>query len=600
MDKIIYGGDSETVRGKPNSFQFYSEDIACNDIIFVNESNALQKFIDWCNKRKRGMQHVIYVHNLAFDLIEFFWGCHEKLVAGNASDRRSGRTGNHSQNTYSTGQSGDFAFTVRGWSVHGVYGTPTFCRMSRGKDLSITIIDSFSYFRGSLAQAAQLYCPGLPKLSRPSQLGERRYTAKDNAFCAYAMRDAEIDYHIGLAVQELHNEFDLTQCVSIADMASRIFRHKYLGYTIPQPTDDIIAASLDSYHGGKNGFYTDAGWYESVNSLDISSAYPAAMREMPAFSNASLYRRYKARSVGSVPEYGVFCVSGVVAPCTYGVLFGHDFKRLSGRVADVHVQGFELNESLRSGEFRPSKIVGWYYDQDKDHQAPALRGFVDEFYRRKRDETNKVRRTGYKFILNSISGKFIQTRKGTLRAYVDVDRGTVSEAAELIAGGMFHPFIASAITSETRARIHRLEHKYHALHTATDGIFTQRAVLQAKRAADRDVCVSPEGLGALVHEHTGELLAVRNKCYVLYSKGSALQPSRVFAGKRIAKYALHGFQGNVSDLERLAASGRRRYSYMHVNRLKESVRRDLTPNEFIKREGTLKVGPIVLKKRKRK
>ena len=80
MDKIIYGGDTETLEGEPLSMQFYSEDIACNDMFFCNAGNAASKFFAWLEKRKKNCQHVIYVHNLSFDLVEFLWGHHAKLV----------------------------------------------------------------------------------------------------------------------------------------------------------------------------------------------------------------------------------------------------------------------------------------------------------------------------------------------------------------------------------------------------------------------------------------------------------------------------------------------------------------------------------------
>jgi len=36
-------------------------------------------------------------------------------------------------------------------------------------------------------------------------------------------------------------------------------------------------------------------------------------------------------------------------------------------------------------------------------------------------------------------------------------------------------------------------------------------------------------------------------------------PSTVFKGKKIAKYALHGFQGTIQDLSGWSFSGRRTY-----------------------------------------
>lgn len=563
MDKIIYGADTETVKGEPNTLQFYSEDIRHERIEFVTPKSACAKFIKWCDERKPRVLHVVYIHNLAFDIVELFWGVHERL----------------------NGNGGEFEFSIGEWKIRGLYGTPTYCTLSRGHDRRIVLVDSFSFYRGSLASGAELFCPDLPKLRRPRDLGQRRYTPKDTSFVAYAMRDAVVSYHIGKSIEALHNEFDLQQCISVADMAARIFRHRYLSYTIPQPSEDIITASLAAYHGGKNNIAVPSGWYQSVTGVDISSAYPDAMRQLPAFSNGNLYRRYSARgSVRAVPDHGIYRVSGRVAHCRWPSLFDAAFKPLSGVFENVYIQGYEVNESIRSGELSPTRVAGWFYDADKDGQAPALRNFCEDFYKRKQDCEDKVQRYGYKTILNSISGKFIQTRKRRSTAYMDIDTGKATDVAELVAGGMFHPFIAAAVTAHTRARIHRLEHTYSALHTATDGIFTQVPTTNLKRKGEK--------LGDIVCEVSGELLLIRNKCYIVYGEGGADIPSKAFEGKTIAKYAMHGFQGTVHDLERLAATGERKYTANHVNRLKESLKRGLTPNEFVKRNYVLKVGPL--------
>lgn len=566
VDKIIYGADSETVHGVPNSLQFYSEDVVCEDIFFVNDTSSRRRFIQWCDKRRRNCQHVVYVHVLDFDLVSFLWGQHAKLNTA----------------------SGDFNFTVGRWTIRGVYGSPTFCRLSDGAHTSIYFVDSFSFFRGSLAKAAKIFCPNLPKLPRLAGLGERRFTSRDNVFCAYAMRDAEIAYHIGKAIEGLHQEYDLQQCYSVAHLAERIFRHRFLGYTIPQPSRDCIEAALLSYHGGKNNVTVAAGWYDGVRSLDISSAYPHAMHEMPAFSNPRAYKRIRirvsaTRAVSLAYPYGVYRLRGTVANCAWPSLFSHGFKSLRGAIEGVYVSGFELAESLRAGEFTPKgTISGWIYDTDKDPQAPAMRAFVDDFYAKKERETDKVLKYMYKLILNSISGKFIQTRKRGVCAFTDIDAGVTVSAAELEAGGMFHPFIASSITAHTRARIHRLEHQYSAIHTATDGIFTQSNAKLPRES----------GLGALTQDHAGTLLLIRNKCYVLYTDERTDTKSAAFKGKYIAKEARHGFQGKVADLERLIATGRRTYTVNKPWRLKEALKRGKTPNEFREQSYTLKVGPL--------
>jgi hypothetical protein len=563
LDRIIYGGDTETVEGEPNTLQFYSEDIACSDIYFVNNKTSLKTFIKWCDKRKTRAEHVVYVHNLKFDLVEFLYGEHEALV----------------------GDGGEFAFTVGDWNVTGVYGTPTFARFTKHHSSSILLIDSFSFFRGSLAEAAKLFCPHLPKLSRPRDLGKVRIKPSDTSKVAYAMRDAEIDYHIGRSIEGLHREFDLRQCLSVADLAARIFRHKFLTYTIPQPTDDVIAMSLDAYHGGKNGMYVKPGWYLGATGLDIKSAYPKAMHDMPSFEHAKLYKRFKlAKTVKSVPDYGVYTVSGKVKDTLYKSIFDHDFSPITGAFSDVNIQGFELNEALRSKELVTSRVEGFYYNAEKDHGAPALRTFVSDFYHRKETEKDPVKRYMYKTVMNSVYGKFIQTRKKALKAYHNIDTDKSSDTHEVIAGGMFHPFIAAAITAQPRSLMHRMEHKYKAVHTATDGLFTQSSG-PFPRATGK--------LGNFEKDSEGDLLLIRNKLYILYGKESPKTfPSKAFAGKHIVKFAKHGFQGSVYDLERLAATNRRKYTADHVNQLRESMRLGLQVNKFVKKDMTLKVGPL--------
>jgi hypothetical protein len=566
MRKFLYGGDTETMAGQPISFQFYSEQAARDDMLWINDAGSASKILmKWCRSLVSHAQHVVYIHNLEFDLVSFFWDRKEELVST---------------------VSGEFEFECEGWRVTGVYGAPTFAKLTDGSQhRSVFLVDSYSYYRASLAKAAAVFCPALPKLARPDGLGQKRFTKSDRTFVDYAMRDAVVAYHIGVALEDLHQEFDLSQTVSVADMAARIFRHSYLESTIPQPPRAILECGLNSYHGGKNNLSVAPGWYRDVSSLDISSAYPHAMAGFPSFYEESLYKKYSATRPKQVPALGVYRVHGYVNDCAWPCLFAHNFTPMRGEsVPGVCVSGYELNEALRSGEFKPSKVIGWFYDAEKDRHDPPLRRFVNEFYMRKEAEKDKPKRAMYKFILNSISGKFIQTRKREKVTHVDIDDGSITDSSDLVAGGMFHPFIASLITGHTRARIHQLEHQFSALHTATDGIFTQKKIRIKKES----------GLGALVNEAQGDLLLLRNKLYVLYGDAPPDPkdpvPSSVYAGKFIIKAALHGFAGSVSDLEALVVKNRRAYKATRVNRLRSSLKRGMTPNEFREQAYNLKVG----------
>lgn len=581
MDKIIYGADTETCKGLPMTLQFYSEDIAHEKIYWVDSKSATRTFLRWCGDRARNCSHVVYVHKLDFDLVEFLFEGYEMLA----------------------GVGGSFELSAGDWRITGCYGTPTFCTLSDGKGRTIQLIDSFSFFRGSLDNAAKIFCPELPKFKRPAMLGEKLFKSGDSAFVAYAMRDAVIAYHIGRSIESLHREFDIRQAVSVADMAATIFRHRFLTYTIPQTSRDVIDAALLSYHGGKNNVTVERGWYEGVSSIDISSAYNASMRDLPAFSNIDLYKRVKfarGRFPKQVNPWGVYCVSGTLSDCKWPVVFSHAFKPLRGSISDIWVQGIELNEALASDELKLSSITGHCYDADKDHQAPGLRHFVDTFYELKENAGEPVQRYMYKTIGNSVYGKFIQTRKRGTHAYTDVDAEVTVNAADLVAGGMFHPFIASAITATTRARIHRLEHHYKALHTATDGIFTQERVRFCRDRSESDLHPTKQThIGDLTLEAgNATLLLVRNKCYVLYvdEPGKKTIPSKVFKGRHIRKEARHGFQGTVSELEQMVKTGRRDYFVNRPRKLKEAIRSGLRPNEFVKKKMTLRIGAIGVQK----
>lgn len=576
MDIIVHGADTETYYGMPHTLQFFSDDMEYETCIWVDDSTATSEFIRWADKLPRMCLHVVYVHNLEFDLPEFFWSVKEKLLS----------------------VAGNFSFQIGQWNITGVYGKPTFCRMTnRKRNTTILIVDSFLWFQSSLAKAADLFCPDLPKLKTPKGLGTCKFSMRDDAFYAYAMRDAEVAYHIGKSVQAIHREFNIRQAVSLADMSAKIFRHHFLDYTIPQPKHDVILAALKSYHGGKNNVVSGMApaWHTDIVALDIKSAYPLAMYDLPAFSNKRLYKRFPKvnRSQRKVPPFGVYCVSGNAAPCDWPVVFEHNFKPIQGDFSNVWIQGIELNEALRNQEVKIKSIRGFYYEHERDKQTSALKEFVTEFYRRKETEKNPTQRYMYKIVLNALYGKFIQTRKNSRVIYTDVDANETEETNELIAGGMFHPFIASAITAHTRAYIHQIEHAHQAIHTATDGIFTY-----AKKI--KQVPMSPRGrstLGKLTIENKGDVVILRNKCYIFYGeKTKDSIKSQYFKGKHILKFAKHGFQGTVYDLERLVAHNRRKYTSSRPNKLRESMRRGLNVNEFVERDYVLKVGPIKVRK----
>jgi len=571
MDVIVHGADSETYHGKPMTLQFYSEDTDYEECLWVDEHTATTGFFEWANTLQRHCLHIVYCHNLEFDLPEFFWDFKEGLITAG----------------------GDYDIELgNGWRVRGVYGKPTFTRLTnRRQNRSVMILDSALWFQTTLAKAAEIVCPDLPKLKRPKNLGSKKFGMNDDKFYQYAMRDSIIAYQCGKVIQTLVKEFDIMQPVSLADMAAKIFRHHFLRRRIPACGNMLTKASMNSYHGGKNNVVKGMapGWHMNITGIDIKSAYPLGMSQLPSMSVERNYHRMKMtrKQPREVEPLGVYKVSGEAFECNWPVIFEHNFRPIQGKFCDVWIQGIELNEALRSGEISISKIRGHYYDTDKDSYDSPFSSYCAEFYRRKETEKDPVLKYMYKIILNSVYGKFIQTHKQSRIIYTDCDTQETTETHDLVAGGMFHPFIASAICAHTRAYIHQVEHEHKAIHTATDGIFTRY-----KRI--RSVPMAPEsGLGSLEIEARGDLVLFRNKCYILYSPDGETK-SQYFKGKRIKKFAKHGFQGSVYDLEKCVAHNVRKYKHTRPNKLRESIKRGLAVNDFVEREANLKVGPIMV------
>lgn len=253
--------------------------------------------------------------------------------------------------------------------------------------------------------------------------------------------------------------------------------------------------------------------------------------------------------------HGIFKISGYLADCPYGSIQTHAFKRAQGRILDLWTTGYEITEALRSGELRISRIIGYGWEQGypKGKKKPILQGsafarFVADFYALRSATQDPALKYFYKLILNSLYGKFIQR--------------TRNDEGEFVAGSMFDPSIASLITGYVRAKIHRLEHKYKALHTATDGFITR---------IKPDPADIGSGIGQLKADTFGPVLIMRNKLYLHFDH----------AGK-LKKSGLHGFQGNPAELEALWRSSKRIYSISHLVKWAEAWHVGLPPGTPIK------------------
>ena len=543
----VLGFDSETLQGPPITLQFYGgRGGRFNGCIFIGKRRAMDVFLSQLKKLKPG-HYRMYGHNLEFDMLSALWESRVKMRDGNIDLR------------------------VGDWEIHGRYSKPVFANFDDGERY-IELVDSMLWFQTSLEKAGALVCPDLPKLARPKGLGEIMFSSKDDAFVEYAMRDAIVAYHLGLAIEGFHEALDVEPQISLASMAASAFRRHYMRADMYQPQlYEWMAGSAASYHGGVNRVRPNASpaWHTNVTALDLSSAYSTAWTHLPAFSDPTGYKKYSsrlARKVKHVDDIGVYCISGVAKACDWPALFNHDFKPVKGRFTDVWVTGFELNEALNTDEVKLTKIKGFLYDCDVEDGYSPFKAFAEHFYKAKVTEPNPILKYMNKIVLNAPTGKLIQTSPD----FTLVDGKLVKIKR---AGGLYHPFAASLTTGHTRSVMHVQEHKFKALHTATDGIF---APGRHKGAARKE-------LGAFVAEGYGDLALFRNKLYIFYTDEETedTYPSAVFADRHILKCARHGFQGRVLDLEQMLVSTLREYKTNKPLKLKTAIKRKEAPNKFV-------------------
>lgn len=532
----MFSGDCETFEGEPLTLQLTdSSDHA--DLFWVDKKTILPTFMKWMRKRLlRHRVNVCFFHSLQFDLTALLYDHLDEMTASCVTLDLHGTK----------------------WEI--LSGKVFYAKVKYKDGTVLHIIDSFRFYTTSLRKISLDLKTVNQKLEKPARIGKVRFTQDDEHFVAYAKNDAMVGFEVGQAIIRMHEEFDVALSMSAPQFAMRVFTKYYMheGDEISLPAKPICRGALASYHGGKNGFYVQPGLYRNVTELDISSAYPHAMKSLPQFIKGH-YRLATSYEPGPV---GVYCVTGSLKECRYAIFQTHEGKQIfSGRVEKLWVTSYELEEAFRTGEFTLEKCYGWLWVPDPTCSRSPLSEFVDTFYAKKEaSHKGDPKYLTYKLLLNALYGKFIQNvevENGTKvnGEYIIEEDGRTTEVAKRFkAGGLFSPVIATLITGFVRAYLHRLEHQYQAIHSSTDSI---------KTLSNVEVAALPRGLGGLNVEVAGDCVLLRNKLYLHYD--GPMTP-----GVPPKKYALHGFWGSVDDLLGMVAGRRIHYAVEHLYRLKEA------------------------------
>jgi len=539
-----FAGDCETCDGLPLTIQL-ADNPHTADLFWVNEETILPTFLKWIERRLlRKQVNVCYFHFLQFDLVALLYKYRDAFSA--------------SQFKLEPDVLGE------GVEIDVLAGKMYYAKIKWPDGTVLHVIDSFRFYTTSLSKIGKsLGCVNV-KAVRPPGLGKKKFTARDKAFIEYAKQDATLGFEVATHIVRMHEEFDVPLSISAPQFAARVFQKYYLkeGERIELPHHRIVSASISAYHGGKNGFYVKPGVYRDLSELDISSAYPHAMRNLPQFVKG----QYGATTRFEKGFAGVYCVTGQVKPCRYPILLSHAGKPiLGGKVEKLWVTSYELEEAITRGEITVAKVFGWIWIPDSSCSRNPLGEYVDYFYGKKENcEKSDPRYHTYKLCLNALYGKFMQNIEtdshvaSEWRIEEDGTRTRIEKSFK--AGGLFQPFIGTLITGYVRAYLHRLEHDYRAVHASTDSIKTLVPV---------DGKTLPKGLGGLNLEVRGDCVLLRNKLYLHYDGPMNGVPPK--------KYALHGFWGTVDQLLDLVEKRETKYTVEHLYRVNEARIQGLVP-----------------------
>lgn len=533
-EQTIIVCDTETVKGKPYTIQFY--DGLKTTLEYVNERTIFDIYLDYI-KSHFGKNLSVWFFYAPFDLPIIHYPYKEYFTF----DNHQMGYGNF-----------DFTYvTAKTW-----FGNHTW----NGKKW--TERDAFQYVFRGLEKIAKDLKFDLQKKERPSFLGERPWKNEHERkiFEEYAIADVLVLWELVHWILQIHRNYNVGLSVSLADLAGKIFRKKFVQSPIQPTTQDVTLAALSSYHGGKTQSYvTGPCIIQDIYEYDITSAYPYAMTQIGNFFD------YEIVQSKTIVKNGLYQVNANLL-CDYQPIFAEDFKRTS-TLKGTWITGYELMSCMNRHCIEFEVLDGYEMRSQADTQN-GLSDYVWHFFEKKQVadcEQNISERLVAKLFMNALYGKFISkiTEEVDLQ---DQWRG----------GVLFHPMIATLITGFVRAYIHDIEHVCHSLHTSTDSVITKMQDLTP-------LFPGVNGLGGLEKKQQGDALIVRPKVYVIfdkldpscYHKFDVNQSSQVFCiycHAKVLKSATHGFYGSVQMLLNMWKGGQNNYIVKRMMRLKEAKR----------------------------
>ena len=212
----------------------------------------------------------------------------------------------------------------------------------------VLLRDAMAWFpeRTSLDKAAEMVGSPIHKLKKPAKLGKVIYT--EDFLRPYLEQDVRVLYEVCKKLMSWHEQFDIPITLSMSHMSSVIYRSRFLDVPLKASHRVMHPNIIQTYHGGK--LFAQRGEYPGACMVDVKSAYPYAMKQLPKFCCGKWVFPKKFTS-----PWGVYRVTGEYRACKWGLFYPPKSNKpiSSGRIENFWVTGLELQEALRTKHFFP-------------------------------------------------------------------------------------------------------------------------------------------------------------------------------------------------------------------------------------------------------
>lgn len=327
------------------------------------------------------------------------------------------------------------------------------------------IFDAMQFYISSLDEASETYIGKNKKYEGKYQNKKFPNYIEDNEMnliVEYCRLDCNLTAQLmNLWVEKFYDSFKFypKQYYSVGAIAVTYVKTQIKEMPVfKEAPYEVQEMAYSAYYGGHFEIYS-RGKHEKVFHYDINSAYPYAMVKMPDFLNGTWIQiRSLADFMKHRKNVGFYKIHTIVKEERVSPFLFRDSENLircpSGEFI-THLTSIELDVALEHYNVEIKFIEGYCFIPTA-HQDKSFGNLVESMYQTRLEQIDPLQKTVYKYLINSLYGKFAQSRPKPR--------------------GLFSPICCSYITGFCRAQLLDAikNNKKDVIMLATDGIFSTK------------------------------------------------------------------------------------------------------------------------------